>query len=188
MALKELIKNQTIIIDDHKRGSQEVKNWDESSNDIHIDKTTNFRIEGRIQKVRIRIPINSNRPISIENERKQVVKEIPGKLRKEISRALEDRQIRDNFVGELLEVLKDFRTALSNEQRANDILTRISRHFALNWPKDTIKKYVNNILTSYTIVYEDEKGREYFSKLDEAGIEIGRNNGYAKQLKKINRS
>ena len=51
MALNGLIKKQTIIIDDHKRGSQEVKNWDDPSSDIHIDKTTNFPLDGKRQKV-----------------------------------------------------------------------------------------------------------------------------------------
>lgn len=51
MALNGLIKKQTIIIDDHKRGSQEVKNWDDPSSDIHIDKTTNFPLDGKRQKL-----------------------------------------------------------------------------------------------------------------------------------------
>ena len=46
MSIKKLIDNQTIIIDDHKRGSGEIKNWYDLANDVHIDKLTNFRIEG----------------------------------------------------------------------------------------------------------------------------------------------
>lgn len=63
MSLKGLIDKQTIIIDDHKRGIGEIKNWDAPSSDVHIDKLTNFPIKGKRQKVRIRIPINSERPI-----------------------------------------------------------------------------------------------------------------------------
>ena len=70
MGLKSLIENQTIIIDDHKRGNREIKNWDDIQNDVHIDKKTNFRINGKKQNFRIRIPINSDRPIKIENTRK----------------------------------------------------------------------------------------------------------------------
>ena len=98
MALDGLIKKQTIIIDDHKRGSQEVKNWDDPSCDIHIDKTTNFPLNGKIQKVRIRIPINSDRSITIENEKRQEVNKVPRKLYREINKALEDKQIRNNFI------------------------------------------------------------------------------------------
>ena len=92
MALKELIENQTIKIDDHKRGNREIKNWDNARSDIHIDKTTNFPLNGKRQKVRIKIPINSDRPISIENERHQEVNEIPNRLKREIQQALENKQ------------------------------------------------------------------------------------------------
>lgn len=187
MALDGLIKKQTIIIDDHKRVSQEIKDWDDVRNDIHIDKTTNFQLDGKIQKVRIRIPINSERPISIENERKQVIDEIPGKLRREINNALENRETRNSFVKEVMEVLEDFETALSNEQRANQVLTNISKHFGLNWPVETITNYAKDVLLSYTLVYKDDAGREFFSKLDSKKIEIGQYSGYAKQLRKLNR-
>lgn len=187
MALRELIKDQTIMIDDHRRGSQEVKNWDDPSQDVHIDKTTNFPIKGRIQKVRIKIPINSDRPIKIQNERKGEIEGIPRRLLKEINKALEDCSIRNNFIEEILTVLKDFKSALSSEERANSVLTRISKHFGLEWPKEKIKKYVNDVLSSYTLVYEED-GKEYFSKINNNTIEIGQNNGYAKKMMKVNRS
>lgn len=187
MALRELIKDQTIIIDDHKRGSREAKNWDDTRNDIHIDKTTNFPLNGRIQKVRIRIPINSERPISIENEKKQVVDEIPRKLRREISKAFENKESRTRFVKEIMDVLKDFDTILSNEQRANQVLTNISKHFDLDWPTETITNYAKDVLLSYTLVYTDDTGKEFFSKLDYEKIEFGQYSGYAKQLRKLNR-
>ena len=44
MALKNLIENQIIIIDDHKRGAGEIKDFDNLENDIHIDKETNYKI------------------------------------------------------------------------------------------------------------------------------------------------
>ena len=46
MSIKKLIDNQIIIIDKHKRGSGEIKNWNDLANDVQIDKSTNFRIEG----------------------------------------------------------------------------------------------------------------------------------------------
>lgn len=187
MALSELIDGQTIIIDDHKRGAQEQKNWDEVRNDIHIDKTTNFPLEGKIQKVRIRIPINSDRPIKIENERRQQVDDIPRKLQREIHRALEDRDARNSFVSEVLKVLEDFDTALSDEERAKAILTRISRHFGLNWPTETITNYAKDVLLVYTLVYTKPTGEEYFAKLDRDKIELGQYSGYAKMTRKLNR-
>ncbi|MBS5020564.1 MAG: hypothetical protein KHZ60_10935 [Alistipes sp.] len=187
MALKELIENQTIKIDDHKRGNREIKNWDNARSDIHIDKTTNFPLNGKRQKVRIKIPINSDRPISIENERHQEVYEIPNRLKREIQQALENKQTRESFVKDVLKVLEDFETALSTEERAEEVLTRISKHFELYWPKNRIKQYVNNILEFYSLVYENDDGKKYFAKVDKEKIEIGRYNGYAKQFKKIGR-
>lgn len=59
MSLKPLIHNQSLIIDDHKWGAKEEKNWDKSSTDVHIDKKTKYPIGGKKQDVRILIPINS---------------------------------------------------------------------------------------------------------------------------------
>ena len=86
MGLKRLIEDQTIIIDDHIRGNRELKNWDDPSVDVHIDKSTNSKINGEWQRVRIRVPINSNRPIKVENK-KGKLEEIPRRLKKEIKDA-----------------------------------------------------------------------------------------------------
>lgn len=187
MALKKLIENQTIIIDDHKRGSREVKKWDNLGMDVHIDKTTNHPLNGKIQEVRIRIPINSDRPISIENGKGKEIDNIPRKLLKEIQGALEDKQTRENFISEVMDVLDNFKTALSSEDRAKTILTRISKHFDLNWPTEIITNYVKDVLSVYTLVYEKENGDEYFAKLDKDKIELGQYSGYAKMTRKLNR-
>lgn len=187
MSLRELIKKQTIIIDDHKRGGQEVKNWDDPSCDIHIDKITNFPLNGKIQKVRIRIPINSDRPIKIEAGKRQQINEIPGKLQKEINRALENKQIRDSFISEVMAILNNFDTALSNEERAKTVLTRISKHFGLDWPTETISNYANDGLLAYTLVYRQSSSEEYFAIIDRERIQLGQYCGYAKLLRKLNR-
>ena len=44
MSLQALLNNQTIEIDDHKRGAREIKNWDDPNADIHIDKKTKYKI------------------------------------------------------------------------------------------------------------------------------------------------
>lgn len=188
MSIKGLIKNQTIIIDDHKRGSQEIKNWDDKTNDIHIDKTTNFKIEGIRQKLRIRIPINSERPIKIENARKESLDKIPRQLDKEIKKALENEQKRVEFVSAVIEILKNFETSLSSEDKAKQILNNLSAHFELQWTGEKIASYTKNILLAYTQVYNDIDDGEYFMKIDIEKIEIGQNSGYAKQFKKINRN
>lgn len=187
MSLKGLIDNQTIIIDDHKRGSREVKDWDDEKNDVHIDKTTNFPLNGKRQKVRIRIPINSQRPIKIENAKKGSIDEIPSQLQREIKKAFENNKKRNEFIAEVVNVLKDFKTSLSSEQRAKQILENLASHFDLNWNGEKITAYIEDILTSYTEVFEDKEGKTFFAKIDQDKIEIGQNSGYAKQFKKINR-
>lgn len=187
MSLKGLIENQTIIIDDHKRGSREIKNWDDESNDVHIDKTTNFPIDGKRQKVRIRIPINSNRPIKIQNQNKDALKKIPKKLEKEIREAFENTEKRMDFIREIIQILKNFKTSLRNEDRAKQILENLSNHFGLKWTGEKIATYVKEVLMVYTEVFEDEKGENFFMKIDKDKIEIGQNTGYAKRSRKINR-
>ena len=63
MSLQALLNNQTIEIDDHKRGAREIKNWDDPSIDIHIEKTTKYKIKGVLQDIIIKISINNQRPI-----------------------------------------------------------------------------------------------------------------------------
>ncbi|WP_415327701.1 hypothetical protein [Chryseobacterium sp. MMS23-Vi53] len=184
MALKNLINDQTIIIDDHKRGSGEVKDFDKTENDVHIDKETNFPVDGKRQKLKLRIPINSDNPIKIENKKKTI--EVPNKLRKEIKKAFENKEIRDKFIRDVLEILSNYKSVLNSEEKAKMVLKRLSKHFDLKWSDETIKKYTNDILLVYTQFYVDDSGRRYFIKLDKDKITIGENNGYAKQFKNYN--
>jgi len=162
MSIKKLIDNQTIIIDDHKRGSGEVKNWNDSANDVHIDKSTNLRIDGRYQKVRIRIPINSERPVKIENSRNESIDSIPKKIIKEIKEAFEDKETRDRFIKDLIDTLRNFGEILENEERVRQTLERLSKHFDLKWTTEKITSYINNTLQTYTEIYNDETGNEFF--------------------------
>jgi hypothetical protein len=184
MALKNLIEDQVIIIDDHKRGTGEIKNFDNPQNDVHIDKETNFKVDGKVQKVKIRVPINSDQPIKTESKRKEIP--IPRRLNKEIRKAFEDKATREAFIKDVLETLSEYESVLSSEQKATSILERLSKHFDLNWDNDTIKKYREDILSSYTQFYTDKQGKKFFVKLDRRKITIGENNGYAKQFKKYN--
>lgn len=173
MSIKGLIDNQTIIIDDHKRGNREKKNWDDPAADVHIDKITDYPMEGKRQEVRIRIPINSDRQISIENARKQEINNIPRQLRKEIRKAFENKKSRERFVKDLIEILKDFDTVLSSKQRVQQILDNLSKHFELEWTKEIIATYSNDILVLYSQSYKDRKGINYFISIDAQKIKIG---------------
>ncbi len=187
MALKGLIEKQTIIIDDHKRGSQEVKNWDDKTADVHIDKTTNFPINGKRQNIRIKVPINSNRPLIIENAKKQHITEIPTQLRREIQKAFEDKQKRECFIRDIIEHIKTFSTILENEIKVRQVLSNISKHFDLEWTNEKITTYSNDILEIYTQNYTDDQGRQYYITVDKNKIKIGENNSYSRHQKNIRR-
>lgn len=176
MGLKALIKNQTIIIDDHKRGAGEVKDWDDPSADVHIDKSTNFPVDGKRQKLRIKIPINSNRELTIENARGGKLNTIPKQLRREIERAFENQKTRESFISEVVNILKDFPTILSNEDRVRQILNNLSKHFGLQWTEEKITDYSKGVLRVYTEIYTDTEGDEYSITVDKEKIKIGQNN------------
>ncbi|WP_379969802.1 hypothetical protein [Epilithonimonas sp. UC225_85] len=184
MSLKELIKNQTIIIDDHKRGTGEIKNFDNHQNDVHIDKETNYPFNGKKQRIKIRVPINSDNPIKVENTKGKI--EIPGKLKKEIQNAFENKNTRTAFIKDVIEILRNYESSLSTEEIAENILNRLSKHFDLKWNKEKIERYTDEILIAYTQFYTDNKGQNYFIKLESKKITIGQNSGYAKQFKTFN--
>lgn len=172
MSLKSLIDKQEIDIDDHKRGASEIKDWDDKSNDIHIHKNTYFPINGKKQKVVIRIPINTNNQIKITN-RNSKLGNIPLKLKKEIKQAFEDDKIRDEFITDLIKILRNFSSILTNEQKARDTLEILSKHFGLNWSGEKIASYLKDILDKYTETFEDIEGVHYFITVDNNKIKIG---------------
>lgn len=180
MALKNLIERQTVTIDDHKRGCREIKDWDNLANDIHIHKETNYKIEGVVQKVTIKIPINSDKKIKIESVKKDL-KEIPNKLKKEIQQAFEDKETRDSFIKDVVNHIKNFETNLEDEKRVQQVLSNISKHFDLKWTEEKIATYTNNVLTRYIQKYVDSDGNRYTITVDKTKIKIRGNN---KRLKR----
>jgi hypothetical protein len=172
MKLKKLIENQTIQIDDHKRGVGEIKDWDNTEVDVHIDKWTDYKILGKKQSVRIKIPINSERPIKLTDLRERQV-EIPRRLEREIKEAFENRKIRESFMADVVNILKNFNTILDSEIQVRTILERLSRHFDLKWTKEKITEYTGEILEVYTAIYVDDDGERYYFKVDKEKIRAG---------------
>ena len=187
MALKGLILNQTIRIDDHHWGNQEQKDWDNSNKDIHIDKSTNTKVDGKRQKLQIRIPINTDRAIKIGNKNNQS-EDIPRRLKKEIKQALKDKNTREVFISDLLKTLQGFPSSLDNEKRVKEILDRLSKHFDLEWTGVKTATYSKKILKYYAQMYTDQNGLSYFLTMDKQKIEIGQNNGYARYFKRLPRN
>lgn len=63
-----------------------------------------------------------------------------------------------------MDVLDNFDTTLSNEDRAKATLTRISKHFGLDWPTETIITYTNDVLLDYTLVYQKNQKKNISQK------------------------
>lgn len=186
MSLRPLINNQSLIIDDHKWGAKEEKNWDKSSTDVHIDKKTKYPIDGKKQDVRIRIPINSDRNISVEIKRDKN-SEVPSRLRKEIIEAFENKKKRDAFIKELIPILENFSSNLDSLEKAESVLKRISKHFDLDWTSQKIENYIRGSLLELTQVYEDENRKQYYITLDRNKIKISDVDRWTRQRKNIRR-
>ncbi|MFY7671885.1 hypothetical protein ACOSP6_12430 [Tenacibaculum sp. MEBiC06402] len=187
MSLKPLINNQSLIIDDHKWGAREEKDWDKNSSDIHIDKTTKFPIDGKKQDVRIKIPINSDRRITISSKRSKI-SEVPKKLRKEINDAFENKKTRDSFIKDLIPILENFSSNLDSVERAKEVLNRISKHFDLDWSTQTIENYIDGALFELTQVYLDNDKKQYYITLNKKKIKISDVDRWIRQRKNIRRN
>ena len=172
MSLKPLIRKQKLRIDDHKRGAGEIKDWNDPSADIHLDKETYLPIGGQIQNVRIKIPLNSDSDISIKNNKKQN-DEIPRKLLREIKDALKDKKARQDFVEDIVNVLKDYESALSDINNLRKSVEKIARHFDLGWSDTEITARVNGAIESLTKYYTDNENKRYFIRFDKTEITIG---------------
>lgn len=185
MSLKPLIQNQSLIIDDHNWGTREEKDWDKSSRDIHIDKKTKkYKIEGKRQEVRIKIPINSDKNISLDNKANKRA-EVPQKLIEEIAEAFENKKIRDAFIRELIPILENFKSNLDSIDKAKSVLNRISRHFDLEWDSQTIENHINGSLIELTQVYVDNESKQYYISLNENRIKISDVDKWTRQSKNI---
>ena len=162
MSLKPLIKDQTIRIDDHLQDGRIPHRWD-GDRDIHIDKTTN---NGK-DKVRIKIPLNSDREITVINA-KEEIDGIPRKIQKEITKALSNKKIREEFVDSVLEVVQRFGANIENKEHAKQIVNRISKHFGES--RILIDEYIDQ---KYIQIREDKYCNLFFYRLSNNDLTIG---------------
>lgn len=172
MSIKSLLDNQEIDIEDHRKGSCEIKNWNDPTADIHIHKTTKYKIDGVLQKVTIKISINNFRPIVSLNTKKNEV-DIPRKLKREIKNALKNKKKVGHFVSDLVKILKDYEPIFQSREKVIQSLKILSMHFDLLWNEQTITKMVDKAVTSYTGIYNDKSGKEYFITFEEHNIRLG---------------
>lgn len=173
MKLNSLLKNQTITICDHKWGNREIKEWENPATDIHLEKKTKYKIDGKLQDVIIKLPLNSNRQIKIESKAKEIKNEIPPQLLKEINTALSDDSVRMLFIRDLIVVLKDYKSNLNNLTKAHNALLLIANHFNLQQTNQNIITQIDKVLKSYTEAFTDEFHNNYYINIGSKRIKIG---------------
>lgn len=168
--MKELITNQHLRIDNHKRGDNGY--WDDPKNDIHLHKT--YYLEKK-KKLTIRIPLNTTRKVNIEG-----ADDIPSWIEKEIHKALDKKKVRVKFVAQLKEVLKNYpiKDDTIEEDTAEDTafesLRRIAAAFELNWNDEEIEKFTNNPKSTglQCIALIKEKTRTYYLEINKKYITV----------------
>lgn len=168
MGLRKLIEKQSIRIDPHQLGSNIPNDWTSSSLDIHIDKTTNTRINGKKRKVRIRIPLNTNRKIRIESLNNNIIDRIPPVLRKEIEEVFNDMAARDKFMKSLIFEIVKYDNILDDEVLIERLIRKFADCFELQWNETEIIKQRDKYNK-----YFYEEARRYYISLGAEEIKIG---------------
>jgi hypothetical protein len=154
----KLIKNQTIRIDSHHRGDGVPLNLD--NDDVHIHKIINRSRD----EYEFKIPLNPSRPLC-----KGGFETMPIKIKKEIKEAFRDETKRSNFCYTLYDVLSNYSSIYSNEEKAFDALKRVCECFGLM--NETIKQF--DPKTNTTKLEFNKNARIFFAKMSVPGIEVG---------------
>src|SRR5437762_1077865 len=101
--IKPLINGQRIIIDRHRRGTNEPNVWDK---DVHIDKRFNGNNK-QYADATIKVPLVGNTKPSFEvNGYSDEI--LRRRIVKEINKALKDGAKLKSFVGDVIESIKNF--------------------------------------------------------------------------------
>lgn len=186
MSLMPILRGQSIKIDNHQRGTSLPNDWKDKNQDIHIDKTTKeYKLKGKRVTVRIKIPINSDKPMSysIKGEKTHA---IPKDLLKEIQNAFSDKQSREVFVSDLIDIINNYNTVMATPQNAIDALNRLSKHFDLEWTNNEIATFVNKKLQAITLLYRSKEKKHYFISLNQQNIKLGEMDAWSKHEINLN--
>ena len=133
MSLTKLLNNQKVIIDPH--GHYETDNWDDPRYEIHLHKSTKYKIEGKKCDVDIIVPLNHINQVRCKRNNKQSI-DIPKSIRKEIQKAFEDSDKRSNFVKELSIAVSQYKSSKTEEDRIYDSLKKIGTAFGIDFSSD----------------------------------------------------
>lgn len=138
MEIQGLLRNQKVRIDHHQRGSGTQNDWDVSFNDVHIDKS----IKNNKDAYRIKIPINTNNPVTIDRKDGQG---IPEWLKKEVFDAFKDSNIRRSFVEGICKATSAYNSKkMTREQRAKQAIGYVRKAFGLPTPRYIFRNDIKN--------------------------------------------
>lgn len=115
----------------------------------------------------------SSEIINKKNGNKSELNDIPNNLKKEIENAFSNDEIRNAFVIDVYDVLKNFSSKISDEKKAKETLMKIAKHFNLGIPTETISTYVDNVLSKYSLKFKIAKNEEYTAEIQKDNIRIG---------------
>lgn len=125
--------------------------------------------------MRIRLPINSPRELSIEATTNGV-KEVPRRLKKEIQKAFKNTKIRNAFIRDLRGILENFSSILENPEKIEDTMNRLSTHFELDWTEQEITTSIDDVIEkrgSIERIYTDNENNPYYFLINRQKIQIG---------------
>ncbi len=133
MNLTKLLNKQTVMIDPH--GHYENDIWDDPRYEIHLHKSTKYKIDGKKCDIDIIVPLNRNDKVRCKKDKKQSI-DIPNSIRKEIQKAFEDNDKRSNFVKELSTAINRYKSSKTEEYRIYDSLKKIGTVFGIDFSSD----------------------------------------------------
>ena len=173
MSLKTLIRNQVIKIDDHQWGNKEIKTFEGHNKDVHLDKRTNFPIDGKLQHVVIKISLNSDRQpkITIDNKTSG---NIPPKLKKEINDALKNEENLLLFFFDIATVINNYESKLESESKCIEVFDRVAKNFGLELSGEEIF-HLNQY---FEATYKDPDNNKYYRmQLTKKALKLGEKSG-----------
>ena len=164
MKIKGILKDQEVSLDPH--GHYEMTSFDDSRYDFHLHKKTKRPIEGKERYVVIRIPLNSDRKVSITSDNEQI-DAIPRKLKNEINDILDDKNTREKFLQNIRLALKDYPSDFQDEKNVRLCIKRICIAFGF----DLGKCNLDFLFKEANIVDEDKELYKVTLSKDKVKIE-----------------
>ena len=152
MNLTSLLNNQKIKIDPH--GHYEAI-WENKCYEIHLHKETKYKIEGQIQEFEIIVPLNRDEKVRCLNKNKKI-KNIPNRIFKEIQEALQNDDLRIQFVRDLNNALKDYTSNYKHQYKVWESLEKIGKAFGFDFSNEL---FIIKIISEF-----DEKRFDYYFK------------------------